>query len=121
MIGAQFWYYIVLVLTLIIAFIVYFAVSKKFSHFLYISFIGMYIIMLDYDLQVLGLYIQNHNALKFTAYIISTILFLYLGRKIALNEQKEETKQQKQKTTKKEKGNKNSKNNIKKRLKKNLK
>ncbi len=75
--------------------------------------------MLDYDLQVLGIYIQNHNALKFTAYIISTILFLYLGRKIAINEQKEETK--KQKTTKKEKNNKNSKNNIKKRLKKNLK
>ncbi len=89
MIGAQFWYYPLLILTIIIGFIIYYGISKKISHLLYTFFIGLYIVMLDYDLQVLGIYIKNTELLKFLSYTFSTILFLYLGKKISKNNKEE--------------------------------
>ncbi len=68
--------------------------------------------MLDYDLQVLGIYIKNTELLKFLAYTFSTILFLYLGKKISKNnkEEKKEKTDNKEKTKKKDKKNKKVKN-----------
>ncbi len=95
MIGAQEWYYAVLFLTIIAAFIIYFSISKKPSHFLYTSFIGLYIITLDYDLQVLGQYFEEKNFLKFIAYLFSTILFTYLGYIISKNNKEDKKIEQK--------------------------